>query len=135
MTLLRRFIAGGMLLVGCVWLAAKFHLLAVPTAVVQTCAVAFYTLWWVGLVMDWRSRSGQSQKEPSPAQSVLGVVIGTGGMAVALTARHAQSAHDYILPLCIAILTAVLGVIAFRFASRHRFEIGEARFDTTGNGS
>ena len=135
MTLLRRFIAGGMLLVGCVLLTAKFHLLAVPTGVVQTCAFAFYTLLWVGLVMDWRSRKRQLQKEPSPAQSVLGVVIGTGGMAVALTARHAQSTHDYTLPACLAILTAAIGVIAFRLASRHRFEIGEARFDTTGNGS
>lgn len=132
---MRRFIAGGMLMLGCLWLAAIFHLLAVPTGVVQTCAIAFYVLWGGGLVMDWRSRKGQPQKEPSPAQSVLGVVIGTGGMAVAQTARHAQSARDYILPLCIAILTAVLGVIAFRFASRHRFEIGEARFYTNENGS
>lgn len=134
MTVLRRVSAAGMLIVGGVWLMATFDLIALPTHVTQTCAVAFYVLWGVSLVMNWRSRKRQGQKEPSPAQSALGVIIATGAVAVGELARHAHSAHDYILPVCIAILTAVVGLAAFRFASKNGHDIGEARFDTTGKG-
>jgi hypothetical protein len=64
----------------------------------------------------------------------LGVIVATGAVAAEELARHARSGSDYVLPVAIAILTALLAVVAFRFASKNRGDIGEARFDTTRNG-
>jgi len=63
------------------------------------------------------------------------VIIATGAVAVGETARHANEPSDYAVPAFVAILAALLAVIAFRFASKNRDSIGEARFDTTGNSS
>jgi len=130
-----RLIASGMLIAGCFWLASTFGFVSVPRNVTLMCQGAFYLLWVVSLVMAWRTRNRRPQKEPSPAQSAVAVIIATGAVAVGETARHANEPSDYAVPAFVAILAALLAVIAFRFASKNRDSIGEARFDTTGNSS
>ena len=135
MTVTRRLVAVGMLIVGCTLLFSALHVLSVPRHVTKTCIIAFYVLWGVGLIVDWRSRKREPHKEPSPAQSASAVILATGAIAVVEVAGQARSAHDYVVPVCIAILTAVLAAAAFRFASKNRDNTGEARFDTARNGS
>ena len=135
MTLWRRLVAGATLIVGGLWLTASFDLIALPERTFQAFWTAFLILWAIGIIMDWRSRKKLQYKEPSPARSAVGVIVATGAVAVVITARAAQSASQYIFPASIVIVTTLLAFAAFRFASKHQNHIGEARFDTTSNGS
>ena len=63
----------------------------------------------------------------------MSVILATGAVAVLMTAQNAQSASEFIVPASIMAVTALLAVVAFRFASKNKDHIGEARFDTTSN--
>lgn len=133
MTLRRRLVAGVTLIVGGLWLAASFNIISLAKDTFQIFWSAFLILWTIGAAMDWRSRKNRPYKEPSPARSAVGVIVATGAVAVVITARNAQSISEYILPASIVIVTTLLALVAFRFASKNQDHIGEARFDTTSN--
>lgn len=135
MTGWRRLVAGVTLIVGGTWLATSFDLISVSPRIFQALWTAFLLLSGLGIVMDWRSRKDQPHKEPSPARSAVWVIAATGAVAVLVTVRNAHSPSEYILPGGIAVITALLAVAAFRFASKNQDQIGEARFNTTSNGS
>lgn len=133
MKLWTRLALGMTPIVGGVWLAASFGLASLPPSNSQVFWTAFLILWGISLVMDWRSRKDLPHQEPSPARSAVTGIVATGAVAVLMTAQNAQSASEFILPASIMPVTALLAVVAFRFASKNKDHIGEARFDTTSN--
>jgi len=135
MTVWRRSLAASTFVTGGVWLASSFKLIAVPSSISRSCLVAYLVLWGICSILDWRSRKEQPQKEPSPSQSAVGVIVATGAVAVVATARDAAYASSYVIPAIILIATIFLAIVASRFASKNQGNIGEARFDTTSNGS
>lgn len=133
MKLWARLVLGMTLIVGGVWLAAPFGLISLPPSSSQAFWTEILILWGICLLMDWRSRKNLPHTEPSPARSAVSVILATGAVAVLMTAQNAQSASEFIVPASIMAVTALLAVVAFRFASKNKDHIGEARFDTTSN--
>lgn len=133
--LLRRLITAATLLVWGAWLASSFDLIAIPLGVASALHPSFLVLLGVGVIMDWRSRHVHPQTEPSPARSAVGVIVATGIVAVIVTASGAHTTSQYLIPAIIAVSTALLAIVAFRFASTHSDQIGEARFDSSSKGS
>ena len=70
--------------------------------------------------------------EPSAAWSGATVILVTGVAACWYFGRQGYAAYGLPglgLPLVIAVLTLAAAFAVFRFASAHKGEIGEARFD------
>ncbi|WP_295635292.1 hypothetical protein [Novosphingobium sp.] len=82
-------------------------------------------------VVQWRLRKSKAYREPSPARSAVGVVVIMGATFLFSTARVWLAKGDYAVPIFTVLATIAIAFIAYRFASRHAGEIGEARFDTT----
>ena len=135
MILSRRLIAAATLIVGCAWLASSFALISVSPKVASILHATFLVFFGLGLIIDWRHRHAHAQAEPTPARSAVGVIAATGAVAVFITARGATTATEYFVPAIIAAATALLAFVTFRFASTHADQIGEARFDSSSNGS
>ncbi|WP_156428121.1 hypothetical protein [Novosphingobium sp. FSW06-99] len=135
MTVWRRSLAAITFVTGGVWFASSFKLIAVPPRISRGFLLTYMVLWGVSSILDWRSRKEQPQKDPSPSQSAVGVIVATGIVAVVATAHDPAYASSYVVPAIILIATAFLAIAASRFASKNQGNIGEARFDTTSNGS
>lgn len=139
MKLWRHSVTLGMIIFGCVWLANYFTIIALPETFSRYFGITFYVLLWLNLLLSWLNRKNPSHnpqhKDPSPARSAVGVIVGTGLIAVLITAQNVDSPAGYILPASILIVTVFAAAAAFRFASKNQNQIGEARFDTTSNGS
>lgn len=69
-------------------------------------------------------------KEPSPAPIGAGVVLACGLSAAYFMSRNADWPSGYLVPAAVVLLTLGLAFLVYRFASKHRNEIGEARFQT-----
>jgi hypothetical protein len=71
---------------------------------------------------------GSGLKDISPARSGVMVVLLIGAAAAVALGWRAHHLADFALPALVAALTIVVAGLVYRFASRHRNEIGEARF-------
>jgi hypothetical protein len=76
-------------------------------------------------------RQQQSIEDPGPAFSGTCVVLASGLGATIFLARGASAPSDFIGPAMVGIATLVLAFAAYRFASKHAGDIGEARFNST----
>ena len=76
------------------------------------------------------SKFQDETKTISPALSGVAVVLATGAVAAMAFGWHAHRLTDYGLPGLIVILTLVLAVAAYRFATKFKDQIGEAHFET-----
>ncbi|WP_353205320.1 hypothetical protein [Sphingomonas sp.] len=133
--LLGRLIAAATLIVGGVWLAASYKIIPISPDVASALYRIFFVLLVLRQIMNWRSRHIHPQTEPSPARSAVGVIVATGAVAVFVTARGAQTAPQYFVPAIIAVSTALLAFVTFRFVSSRADQIGEAKFHSSSNGS
>lgn len=131
----RRLIGTVALITWVTLLADLFDLAALPPWAIGLAWAVFMIASLTSLAMDWRSRRAMPQQnDPSPARSALGVIVMTGAVAAVLTIGDTGTAADYVLPAIILAVTAPIAFAAFRFASRNRDRIGEARFETASNG-
>ena len=95
---------------------------------------------WVVLLgvnsyFDWRNRKTyEAYNEPSPAKSGTIVVLATGLAAAVVLGWHAHSLVELMLPAAVALLTLVIAGVVYRFASKFKNEIGEARFTARRDG-
>lgn len=131
MQLWRRLIGGMALIAGGLWLAADSGFISVPKYISEGLWAAFVILGTIGIQMFLGPR--RNIPDPSPQISAVGVIVPTGTAAVVVTTWNVQDAWGYIIPASIIVVTTVLAVAAFRFASKNQNEIGEARFDATSN--
>ncbi|MEA1013710.1 hypothetical protein [Sphingosinicella sp. LY1275] len=76
-------------------------------------------------------RQRQTVEDPGPAFSGTAVVLASGLGAAIFLAEDASAPNDFIGPAMVGIATLVLALAAYRFASKHAGDIGEARFNST----
>ena len=84
-----------------------------------------------GFFQWWDRKPEDAYWEISPAASGVLVVLMTGLAAAVFLGWHARGWADLTLPAAVAALTLVIAGLVYRFASRFKNQIGEARFLTT----
>jgi len=88
---------------------------------------AMMLMLFVSSLLEWGPRLKRPTHPPSPAWSGTSVVLITGVMAAIMFCQASAVAAGIII-----IGTFCGAALVWRFAKRHGHEIGEARFDTSG---
>ena len=129
----KRVLAGFALVLFGWWLLIENSIIADPWHLSDSLLLGFWIVLAAQTIAEWKTRSSSDYKEPSAAWSGTWVVLATGGAAVVFLGEDYSSTKNLLLILIIAVLTAVVALLVYRFASRHENEIGEARFDVDRN--
>ena len=89
--------------------------------------LAWVALFGLSQLLDWKGPR-PAAPAPSPAESGLIVIAGTGLAAAIALGWNAGSLAQLVPSALVLLATAALGLLVWRFASRRGSEIGEARF-------
>lgn len=90
-------------------------------------------LAWIVFWLAWlitAPRRIEIAKNSSPAFSGTAVVVACGLGAAIFLGRDVASSKDFATPAIVILVTAIIAVIVYRFATKYASEIGEARFPT-----
>lgn len=114
-----------------VWLAGRTGFLDLPKDTSDSLHFTWVVLMMIKLYFDFRYRPIEnSDKDPGePPQAVILtiLIILTGGAGVVAAIKSGPDAST-IVPWSIGICTVMLACLGYTLASRHKNEIGEARF-------
>lgn len=131
MSLPRRILVGLTIAAMILWSLAVYGVVSISDAAESGLWALWILLLIAQAILERRERLKDWQApEPSPASSAAGVILATGGAAVAATLGFTDTPGRVPVALAIVGVTATLAIIAFRFARKHAGEIGEAQFET-----
>lgn len=115
------------------YVAGRCEIIALSKDALTNVHLSFVALWFLIVLLNIRAERRRPDEiidtEPPPA-IILGVLILlTGGTAVLAAVRGGADASSYV-PFLIGVGTILLALFAYSLASKHKDEIGEARFKT-----
>jgi len=128
---IRRPVRAALLITGAGWLAGYAGFLDFSKDSIVALQGGFVTLLFIQTLLDARARKRGGADpvldEPHPAYLLTVMIVFTGAAGIRAATKGGPDASAHV-PYLILVGTILLALLGYTLASRHRDQIGEARF-------